>query len=158
MDLANDLGALFRRDLTRLIQQVEGFGDEKLLWKCPPGMTNSAGNLALHLVGNLNEYVGRQLGGVPYQRERDLEFSATGIPARQLLQQIHAVLELVPKVLSGLSESSMETVYPEPVMGRTWTTRQFVLHLLAHFNYHLGQIDAVRRMLTHGTALNLASL
>ncbi len=158
MDLANELGALFQRDLTRLIQQVEGFGDEKLLWECPAGMTNSAGNLALHLVGNLNEYVGRQLGGVPYQRQRDLEFSATGIPAKELLERIYALVELVPKVLSGLSESSMNAVYPEPVIGRTWTTRQFVLHLHAHFNYHLGQMDVVRRMLTHGTALNLASL
>ena len=158
MELATELAALFRRDLTRLIQQVEAFSDDRLLWECSAGMTNSAGNLALHLVGNLNEYVGRQLGGVPYQRQRDLEFSLRGISARQLIERIHPLVELVPGVIGRLSQSSLDAVFPEAVIGRTWTTRQFVLHLHAHFNYHLGQIDVVRRLLTHGSALELAGL
>jgi hypothetical protein len=59
MGLQQDLAELFRRDLTRLAQEIETFPDEELLWQTVPGVTNCAGNLALHLEGNLREYVAK---------------------------------------------------------------------------------------------------
>jgi hypothetical protein len=72
--LASELAALFSRDITRLIQELQAFPDTASLWKTQPGVTNSAGNLALHLEGNLREYIGRQLGHVDYTRDRPAEF------------------------------------------------------------------------------------
>ncbi len=63
MSISQDFAALFQRDLTRLHQQVLAFTEEKLLWECPPGIANCAGNLMLHLEGNLREFIGRMLGG-----------------------------------------------------------------------------------------------
>jgi hypothetical protein len=68
-----DLAHLFRRD-EKLKQQVEAFPNDELLWQTLPGVTNAAGNLALHIEGNLREYVERQ-----YRRNRELEFSAKGM-------------------------------------------------------------------------------
>lgn len=65
MSFSNGLSMLFRRDLTRLNQQIEAFPDDASLWSVLPGITNSAGNLVLHLEGNLKEFVGRQLGKLP---------------------------------------------------------------------------------------------
>ena len=59
MNLVDELAALFRRDLTRLIQQLDAFPNDQVVWQCAPGVTNSAGNLVLHLEGNLREYIGR---------------------------------------------------------------------------------------------------
>ena len=75
MSIGTGLALIYRRDLTRLLQQVEAFPDNNSLWKTLPGVTNCAGNLVLHLEGNLREFVGRQLGGQDYQRQRPLEFS-----------------------------------------------------------------------------------
>ncbi len=64
--LATELSALFVRDLERLIQELQAFPDTASVWKTAPGVTNAAGTLALHLEGNLREYIGRQLGQIAY--------------------------------------------------------------------------------------------
>src|SRR3954451_5500404 len=95
MPFADELADLLDRDLTRLIQQIEAFTDPKTLWQCAPGITNSAGNLALHLEGNLREYVGRIVGGVSYQRVRDLEFSRKNLTAADLASRIEETRQIV---------------------------------------------------------------
>ena len=77
MSLSIELTALFSRDLERVAQEVTAFPSDEALWQTMSGVTNSAGNLALHLEGNIREYIGRQIGGIAYQRERPFEFSAT---------------------------------------------------------------------------------
>ena len=158
MNFATELAALFRRDLTRLIQQLEAFPNDQILWQCAPGITNSAGNLVLHLEGNLREFVGRQLGGVPYTRVRSEEFAAAALPAGDLIKRMEAVQQLVPEVISALSAEQLEATYPEDVLGTPLSTQQFLMSLLGHFNYHLGQIDYARRILSHGTAVAYAGL
>lgn len=158
MPLADELAALYHRDLTRLIQQLHAFPDEATVWKTLPGATNSAGNLTLHLEGNLREYIGRQLGGVAYQRTRPQEFALTGIPIADLVSRIEGVRALVPKVVASLSEEQMRAIFPENVLSLPLPTQQFVIHLHCHLNYHLGQIDYLRRILTGGAAVAYAGL
>ena len=158
MTLATELAALFRRDLTRLLQELQAFPDDEALWTVLPGITNSAGNLTLHLEGNLREFIGRQLGEVPYARQREVEFAKARIPAHDLIRRIESVQELVPKVVSALSSAQLESTYPENVLGAPLSTHQFLIHLQGHLNYHLGQIDYLRRILTKGTAVGFAGL
>lgn len=158
MNLANELAALFRRDLTRLIQQLEAFTSDQILWQCAPGVTNSAGNLVLHLEGNLREFIGRQLGGIPYTRVRSDEFGQAALPARDLITRMESVRQLIPDVLAALSDQQLETTYPEDVLSVPLSTQQFLMSLLGHLNYHLGQIDYLRRILSHGTAVAYAGL
>src|SRR5712691_4584529 len=102
MIAARQLADLFRRDLTRLLQELQAFSDEEALWRIPPGVSNSAGNLTLHLEGNLREYIGRQLGQVPCNRQRSSEFSQRNLPAAELMQRIGVVKEMVPGIVSRL--------------------------------------------------------
>jgi hypothetical protein len=158
MPIADELAALFRRDLTRLAQQLPAFTNQDALWQCAPGITNSAGNLVLHLEGNLREYVGRLLGGFPYRRVRDQEFAAKGIAVAALVTRIEDLIRLVPSVIEQLSEEQMHAPFPENPLGSAVSTQQFLIHLYGHLSYHLGQIDYLRRILTQGGAVEYARL
>jgi hypothetical protein len=158
MNLGIELAALFRRDLRRLAQEIEHFPDDAALWNTAPGVRNSAGNLALHLEGNLREYIGRQLGGVDYSRNRRQEFSAAGPTRVEMKGRMEALAASIPEVIAGLSGADWENVYPEQVLGLPLSTAQFLIHLHGHFNYHLGQIDYLRRVLTQGGAVDFAPL
>ena len=158
MNLGTEVAALFRRDLKRLAQEIEQFPDDASLWSAAPGVRNSAGNLALHLEGNLREYVGRQLGGVDYSRSRKQEFTATGLTRVEMKSRMEALASSIPDVIAGLSSADWERVYPQQVLGIPLSTAQFVIHLHGHFNFHLGQIDYLRRVLTQSGAVDFAPL
>lgn len=156
MSLQNELATLYRRDLQRLHQEIAAFPDDATLWCVLPGASNSAGNLALHLEGNLRDFIGRELGNRPYVRTRDLEFTAN-VPRAELLQRIESLLSLIPDVVAELTADQLDATYAKNVFGMPLSTRLFVLHLATHLNYHLGQIDYLRRILTAGDALKLAN-
>ncbi len=151
--MVNDLARLFARDLNKVAKQIQSFEEERQLWMVLPGIANSAGNLVLHLVGNLREYIGRQLGGIDYTRNRPSEFENIPVAASELLQRIEFVGAMVPQVVESLKEPQLLALYPEKVLGEEMTTHFFLIHLHGHLNYHLGQIDYLRRILTKGKAL-----
>lgn len=156
--LATELAALYIRDLGRLVQELRAFPDTPALWRVAPGVINAAGTLALHLEGNLREYVGRQLGQMAYTRDRPREFSARDIEQAELVSRIEALRDAIPKVIGALSPGRLDATYPEPFDGSPISTRQFLIHLSGHLNYHLGQIDYLRRVTTGDGAISLASL
>jgi hypothetical protein len=154
--LATELTALYVRDLGRLAQELRAFPDTPALWRVAPGVTNAAGTLALHLEGNLREYVGRQLGQIPYTRDRPREFSARDIDQAELISRIEALRETIPPVIGALAPEVLDATYPEPFNGSPVSTRHFLIHLSGHLNYHLGQIDYLRRVTTGDGAISLA--
>ena len=156
--MQQELARLFDRDLQRLLQEIEAFPDDACLWATVPGVTNSAGNLALHLNGNLREFVGRQLGNVAYIRQRDHEFAGKGLPIAEMYALIDDLRYLVPLTVERLSDEQLATVGHEDHVGVPITNRQFLMHLYAHFSYHLGEIDYLRRILTNGQPIRFAGL
>lgn len=156
--LAHELSALYARDLTRLIQQLNAFPDTATLWQTRAGITNSAGNLALHLEGNLREFIGRLLGHLDYQRDRPREFSDSGIEQAELIARLTAVRDEIPPVIARLTEEQLDADFPQVYVGRTLSNRQMLIHLDGHLSYHLGQIDYLRRVLTGDGAITLADL
>ena len=147
MSTANELAFLFRRDLAKLSKQIEAFPNNDALWQTVPGVLNAAGNLALHIEGNLRKFVGRQLGDLPYRRNREHEFSAKGLSKDELSERLAKLRESIPVVIAELSERQMEKEYPEVVLEAPMTTREFLIHLYGHLNWHLGQVDYLRRIL-----------
>ena len=147
MNTSKELASLFSRDLARLRKQIESFSSDDPLWQTLPGVTNSAGNLALHLEGNLREFVGRLLGGLPYDRKRDLEFSSKGFSRDELGLRIAELSQTIPSVIERLSAEELENEYPQVVLDVASSTQEFLFHLYGHLNWHLGQIDYLRRML-----------
>lgn len=146
MSFAKDLASFFKRDLSKLVEQIRSFPNDESLWMTPTGITNPAGTLALHIDGNLREYVGRQLGGVSNTRDRPLEFSARGVSKNDLLARISELCELIPSIVARLSEGQIEATYPEVVLDSRMQTGEFLLHLYGHLNWHRGQLDYVRRI------------
>lgn len=152
------LARLFHRDLSRLIQQMDAFPDDETLWRRLPGITNSAGNLVLHIEGNLREYIGRQIGGLPHRRVRELEFSLNGLTREALKASMEEVKDVIPAIVGGLSPEQLEREYPEVVLEIPLSTQDFLIHLYGHLNWHLGQVDYLRRALTGNGALERTGL
>lgn len=142
-----DLTTLFERDLLRLRQEIEAFSDENDLWRTTGKVPNPAGNLCLHLVGNLKTYIGKNLGHFPFVRDREAEFKRRGVARQELLHQIEETRLVVRETLRNLDPNRLSESYPEPVFDYPMTTGYFLLHLTAHLSYHLGQINYLRRAL-----------
>ena len=147
--MTNDLLLLFERDLEKLIAELERFESELALWSVVAGVSNAAGNLALHVIGNLNHFIGVKLAGSGFQRDRPAEFAARDIPRADLIAQLTATKTMLSSVLGRLDMTQLEQIYPEEVLGHAMTTRFFLMHLYGHLNYHLGQVNYLRRVL-HG--------
>jgi len=148
--LLSVLRTLFQRDLQKLRKEIESYQQEENIWRVAPGISNSAGNLCLHLVGNLNAYIGMELGHSGYIRNRDLEFSARDIAKEELLQKIDATAAIVDITLQRLSDPQLEQEYPALVFAEKTTSGHFLVHLTTHLAYHLGQINYHRRLLDPG--------
>lgn len=142
------LAGVMARDLRAAIREVEAFGNEADLWRTLPGQPNAAGNLALHMAGNLRHFIGKVLGGSDYVRQRDAEFGSREVPRSEIVAALQAAVADVERVLPALSAEAQGARYPLAVGGQTITTADFLTHLSAHLAYHLGQLDYLRRGLT----------
>lgn len=144
--LANILRELYERDVNKLKAEIEAYENEGDLWKKGGEIPNSAGNLCLHLAGNLRHFFGTVLGGTDYVRDRDAEFSSGYVPRGQMLAELDAALADIKDVLGKISDHDLAAEYPTDVLGHPMTTGHFLTHLSTHFNYHLGQINYHRRL------------
>lgn len=144
--LTENLAVLFERDLHKMQTEINAYQEEHLLWQTLPGITNAGGNLCLHLLGNLQYYIGAVLGKHDYTRNRPLEFSSRDIPRAELNRQLDHVIQCIPEVIRSIPAEKLNSPYPEKVFDYEMSVEYFLLHLLAHLSYHLGQINYHRRM------------
>ncbi|HEY4618564.1 MAG TPA: DUF1572 family protein [Flavobacterium sp.] len=142
------LKTLFSRDLLRLKSEIELYQNEKDIWRSEKGITNSAGNLCLHLIGNLNTYIGSVFGKTNYVRNRELEFSLKDVPKSELIKKIEETIKVVNDALNQVSEDELKMDFPLLVFREKTTTEFMLIHLTTHLAYHLGQINYHRRLLT----------
>lgn len=138
---------LFIRELEKLAKQIRSFKLESNIWLVKGDVKNTSGNLCLHLVGNLNNYLGHKLGGTDYVRDRVFEFEGKGVSREELLLMIEDAKGMIALTFESLDNDSLDSIYPEEVLGYEMSSRYFITHLLSHFSYHLGQIDYLRRMI-----------
>lgn len=145
--LIEELKKLYQRDLNTLYQEIEAYQNEETLWMIDREIKNSGGNLALHLVGNLRTYIGKNLGNIAYIRNREAEFASKNIPKQTILEMIQETTTIVLNTLESLKINQLETIYKEEVLGYEMTTQYFLIHLHGHLTYHTGQINYHRRIL-----------
>ena len=138
---------LFERDLKKLTSELEMYKNEENLWKISGEISNSAGTLALHLVGNLNHFIGAVMGKTGYTRNREAEFSLRNVPRIKLLEEISSTINIIKNTLSEFPEDRFSNNYPIEVFGKPMTYEYFMMHLQGHLNYHLGQVNYHRRLL-----------
>lgn len=145
--LKKTLKSLFTRDLNKLKLEIESYKNETTIWHIEKDIANSAGNLTLHLIGNLNTFVGAEIGKSGYIRNRDLEFSLKNIPRAELILKIEATLKIVEQALDTITDDQLHSEYPLLVFKEKTSTEFFLVHLATHLAYHLGQINYHRRLL-----------
>ena len=145
--LNNLLANFYERDLRKVIEEVNAFKNEDNLWKIRGTVKNSCGNLVSHLVGGLNHYFGATLAHTGYVRGRPLEFAIKGVPRKELVAQLEALIPMIRETLEKLTPEEMEAGFPV-IFDDARNSNSYVLtQLLIHLNYHLGQINYLRRIL-----------
>lgn len=148
--LKDTLIEIFERDLNKLKEEINFYKNERELWIIEKEINNSAGNLCLHLIGNLNHFIGATLGETGFIRDREIEFSAKNETRQNLINEIEKTMETVKSSLNKLSNDNFDKNFPVEKHGKVVKMDFMLLHLLTHFNYHLGQINYHRRLIQNG--------
>ena len=136
------------RELEGMKREILAYQDEADIWRSVPGLPNTAGTIALHVAGNLQHFVGAQLGGSDFVRDREAEFSRRDVSAAGIVEELEQTIGAVRAAFAGLEEDAMDRLFPQEVAGVCPTSGEFLIHLVAHLAYHLGQIDYHRRCVT----------
>jgi uncharacterized damage-inducible protein DinB len=137
------IGALEgQRDAVKAAAELLSEAD---FWRKPVEPGNSVGHLVLHLTGNLNHFIGAQLGGTGYVRDREREFTEANPPPKAVaLAGLDAAVATFRRVVDGLSAEALLAPHPETRFGNVVSA---LAHLLAHFALHRGQISYIVRLL-----------
>jgi uncharacterized damage-inducible protein DinB len=126
------------------VAQLAGPLSEAQFWARPLEPGNSIGHLVLHLTGNLSHFVGGQLGGTGYVRDREREFTEEQVPAKEeALARLSAVVATFRTVVEGLSAERLAEPHPDARFG---TVLNALFHLVAHFALHRGQMSYIVRL------------
>ncbi|PKB18911.1 DinB family protein [Flavobacterium sp. 5] len=141
------LKVLFNRDLNKLKLEIESYHNESTIWCIEKSIVNSAGNLCLHLIGNLNTYIGAQIGNTNYIRNRQLEFSNKFVPRALLIADIEATILMINSTLDQLIDEDLKQEHSYLVFESKTSLEYLLMHLTTHLTYHLGQINYHRRLL-----------
>ena len=144
--VTESLLVLYQRDLDKLGEELKQYPSEESMWTISGDIKNSAGNLSLHLCGNLQHFIGTVMGNSGYVRNRDAEFADKGIPRQKLLDEIAKTKKAIADTLPKIVDTQLEAQYPIDVFGKPMTTVHFLIHLGAHLGYHLGQVNYHRRL------------
>jgi len=152
MTLGPSFAFILDRDLARVADQLKSYPDEESVWIVGGTTKNSAGTLALHLVGNLEAFIGAVMGGTAYVRDRDAEFGDRDVPREEIYRRIDACRATMVDTLGTMEDATILAPYPGQAprgLGEK-SAHTFLLHLTAHFSWHLGQIDYHRRLVGGG--------
>ena len=133
--------------INKLKSEINSYQNENKIWHIEKSVSNSAGNLCLHLIGNLNTYIGAQIGNTNYIRNRELEFSDKFVPKTALLVQIDTTIKIINSTLHQLSDDDLRQEHPYLVFENKTSIAYLLLHLTTHLTYHLGQINYHKRLL-----------
>jgi uncharacterized damage-inducible protein DinB len=143
------LANFYERDIRRLIHEVNLFKNEEDLWKTQGSVKNSSGNLVLHIIGGLNHFIGTTLAGTGYVRNRDQEFAGKGVERKILAAQLEQLIPMITQTLNALTPEELEAGFPLIFDDAKNSNSYVLVQLLSHLNYHLGQVNYLRRILEH---------
>lgn len=134
-----ELSARFLKEyLDKIRLAVAGLDEEGIWWRPAPG-TNSAGNLMLHLSGNLTLWILVAVAGERHERRRSEEFRADRTATKEeLLGKLGATVERAAEVVAGLDAAALAR--PVAVQGYDTDVLAAVFHAVEHMAYHTGQI------------------
>ena len=131
----------------KLKKEVSLYANEANIWMVDKEINNSAGNIVLHLVGNLNHYIGATLCNTGYVRNRDLEFSDKNVSREMLIKRIDDTIQMIENGMPQIKEETLDETYPIKTFEYDLSVRAMLISTFGHFHYHLGQLNYHRRLL-----------
>lgn len=143
----NSFKKLYIDFLNALAEEISLYKNEEDIWKLSGSISNTPGNLCLHLCGNLKHFYGAIIGNTGYIRERDLEFSKKNVSKAELIKEIEETKNMMEKIFDGLKAEDINKVYPDDKFGENVTYGFIFSRLVSHLSYHIGQINYHRRIL-----------
>ncbi len=142
--LASSQHSIAKHNLPHIVECLQRLSEEEIWWRPNPA-SNSAGNLALHLCGNVRQWIIAGLGGEKDRRERDHEFAEQGPISRQaLVTQLRRTVRDACRVIARLSDDSLSRKHE--IQGYTVSGLDAVFHVAEHFGYHTGQIIYITKL------------
>ncbi len=127
------------------IEKILDMISEQEIWFRPNDQSNSIGHLIIHLCGNVTQWIGSGIGGMPDLRERHLEFNPSDQPNKDiLLTKLHALRPLTDRALSTLYDDG-DLLNARSVQGYDETVLSILIHVIEHFSYHTGQIAIIAK-------------
>ena len=141
------LVSFYERDLRKVIEEINQFKNEADLWRTQGSVKNSSGNLVLHLIGGMNYHIGANMGHTGYIRDRDQEFSRKGVERKVLVDQLETLMARIGKTVNAMTPEDLEAEYPMLFDGEKRSNSYMLVQLLTHLNYHLGQVNYLRRII-----------
>jgi len=141
------LASFYERDLRKMIDEINSFKNEENIWQTHGVIKNSCGNLASHVTGGLNYYIGAILANTGYVRNRNLEFTIKDVPRKEIVAQLEALIQMIRTTLESFDQERMETEFPLEFDNARNSHTYVLTQLLVHLNYHLGQVNYLRRTL-----------
>jgi hypothetical protein len=136
----------FLQGLEVLRDEINAVNADGKLWKTQGDIINPPGTLALHLAGNIQHFIGAQLGKTGYVRKRDYEFNARDLKLEELLAEINAARDAIIDTFNKIPDAGLASKYPIEFLGQKRTTTEVLFILYGHMQYHLGQINYLRRI------------
>ena len=135
------------RDSQQQIERCVRLLDDGQVWHRPNEVSNSIGNLVLHLRGNVRQWIVSGLGGEPFERDRPAEFAhREPIPAEEILGSLRKTLDEAAVVIKQLSQADLERQFN--MQGYEVSGVAAVFHVVEHFSLHTGQIVYATKLLT----------
>ncbi len=123
----------------RVHKLSESLSDEQF-WTKPYPYGNSFGHLVLHLTGNLSYYIGTQIAGTGYVRDREREFTETSrLPKVAVLKTFDDAIEMVLITLHAQTAETWSADY-QALGEKVGNRLDMFLHCAAHLHHHVGQM------------------
>ena len=133
-----DARSCFDKYLPRIVRCLQLLSEQEIWWR-PNAASNAAGNIVLHLCGNVRQWIISGLGGAPDMRARDREFAELGpIPRRVLIKQLRKTVEEACQTIDGISAQTLSREFD--IQGYRVSGLIAIAHVCEHFSYHAGQI------------------
>ncbi|MEZ4951989.1 MAG: hypothetical protein R2825_00260 [Saprospiraceae bacterium] len=141
--MQKDFVEQIQKQLNKLITELEAYPNEQSLWILNGDIKNSAGTLAYHLCGNLNQYIGHAMGDTGYVRNRPVEFSIRDVPREELIKWINETSEMIGEVIPKVD---LDAPFPKEHWGLEMSHGAALMQLLWHMGWHSGQISYHRQL------------
>tara|TARA_R110000850_G_scaffold78905_5_gene170372 strand:+ start:540 stop:998 length:459 start_codon:yes stop_codon:yes gene_type:complete len=133
-------------DLETLRAELLAYPQEDIVWKVLPGTTNSAGVLFVHLTRSLRHFIGSSFGQSGFLRQRDEEFLVRDIPLADMIAEFDIMIKELKTAFGNIDPNKLDNDFPVSWReGKFYPTHFMLMRMIAHVNYHMGQVNYHRR-------------